>query len=122
MSSTLKNSNSLLKSVRISLGKIANSDVTYLNGKIIGETDGRNMERAYIIPFDAINWDKENVIAIRVTNRRNNGGMYAGNPSIGNTSLKEIVLMERVSLEFRGNTLTLKRHGIQNQWYRFPSI
>lgn len=89
--STLKKNNSLTKSIRISLGKIADGDVTYLNGKRIGGTNGRDTERAYIVPFDTINWDLENVIAIRVNNRRGNGGMYAGSCTIGSTRLPDVL-------------------------------
>ena len=92
--SSLRKSNSTLKSVRLSLGQIADSDVTYFNGKRIGRTNGRDAERIYIIPFDTISWDKENVIAIRVNNRRGNGGMYAGACSIDNTRLTDIVFLK----------------------------
>lgn len=91
--SKLKKDNSLLKSVRISLGKIDDSDLTFLNGEKIGETSGVNEDRAYVIPFDVINWDKENVIAIRVNDRGGRGGMYSGNYSIGNTGLTDIVFL-----------------------------
>ncbi len=92
--SSLRTSNSLLKSVRLSLGKIADTDVTYFNGKRIGGTNGRDAERIYIVPFDTINWDKENVIALRVTNRRGSGGMYADTCLIGNTRLTDIIFLE----------------------------
>ncbi len=92
--STLKKSNLLLKSVRISLGKIADSDVTYFNGKRIGGTNGRDAERVYIIPFENINWDAENVIAIRVSNRRGNGGMYSGPYSLGCPGITDIVFLQ----------------------------
>jgi DUF1680 family protein len=91
--SSLKNKNSLLKAIRISLGKIGDSDATYFNGKRIGGTYGRNANRAYIIPFDMINWDKENIIAIKVNSRGGNSGMYGGNHSIGNASLTDIVFL-----------------------------
>jgi DUF1680 family protein len=89
--STLKSINSQLKSVRISLGKIADSDETFFNGEKIGGTNSRDAERIYIIPFNDINWDKENIIAIKVNNRRGNGGMYAGNQLISKAILTDIV-------------------------------
>lgn len=91
---SLKNRNSLLKSIRISLGKIADSDVTYFNGIRIGASTGRDANRAYLIPFKAINWDMENIIAIRVNNRRENGGMYAGTYSIGNPGIDDVVFLK----------------------------
>lgn len=91
--SSLKDNNKYLQSVRISLGQIADSDVTYFNGKKIGATNSRNVERTYLIPFDAINWDKENVIAIRVHNKSGNGGLYSGKYIICDAALSEVVLL-----------------------------
>jgi DUF1680 family protein len=92
--SSFRNNNILLKSVRLSLGKIADNDVTYFNGNRIGGTNGKDAMRIYIVPFETINWDQENVIAIRVDNRRDNGGMYAGACMIDNTRITDIVFLK----------------------------
>jgi DUF1680 family protein len=89
--STLRSSSSLVKSIRLSLGKIADSDVTYLNGKKIGGTNGRDADRTYVVPYETINWDKDNIVAIRVTNRRGPGGMYAGIYSISGPRLTDVL-------------------------------
>ncbi len=50
----------------LSMGKIAQSDDTYLNGKLIGSTGSGDTYRNYLVGKDDILWDKENVIAIKV--------------------------------------------------------
>ncbi|MBC7721442.1 MAG: glycoside hydrolase family 127 protein, partial [Pedobacter sp.] len=50
----------------LSMGKISQSDDTYLNGKLIGSTGSGDTYRNYLINKEDILWDKENVIAIRV--------------------------------------------------------
>ncbi|MGD0754997.1 MAG: beta-L-arabinofuranosidase domain-containing protein [Bacteroidales bacterium] len=88
---SLKNSNKLFKTVRITLGRIDDADETWLNGKKIGETDGWDVDRSYYVPFNLINWDKENVIAVRVYDRGGNGGMYGRPHSIGGARLSGIL-------------------------------
>ena len=89
--STLKNIHSSVKSVALSLGKIDDNDETYLNGKKIGETNGYEKQRTYLIPYDNIIWDKENVIAIRVNDIHGDGGLYAGAYSLKSLTLSDFV-------------------------------
>ena len=89
--SSLKKSDSFVKGFRISLGKIDDDEETYINGKKIGETSGWDIPRVYIVPYNVINWDKENVIAIRVNDKGGDGGMYDGPYSFGNPVLSDIV-------------------------------
>lgn len=96
---SLKNNAAWKDSLNFSLGQIANSDESYLNGTLIGKTGvipvagatnpprGRNtgtVVRNYRIAATnpAIRWDKENVLAIRVYNTRGPGGLSAA-PAIG---------------------------------------
>ncbi len=51
----------------LSMGKILQSDDTYLNGKKIGSTGSGDTYRNYPITKEDILWDKENTIAIRVS-------------------------------------------------------
>lgn len=73
------------------LGKIDDVDQTFLNGKMIGNTgnfdllpedyhqNGTYREiRGYYIPQDLIRYDAENVIAVRVYDGYNIGGIYEG--------------------------------------------
>lgn len=50
----------------LSMGKIQQSDNTYLNGKLIGSTGSGDSYRNYLIRKDDILWDQANQIAIRV--------------------------------------------------------
>ena len=94
ISSSLKKANSFVKAVRISLGKIDDNEETYINGKKIGETNGWDIQRVYLIPNDIINWDKENVITIRVNDTGGDGGMYDGPYSIGDPMLSDNITIK----------------------------
>lgn len=48
------------------LGRLIQSDETYFNGVLIGKTGSSDVQRVYAIPSDAINWDKENTILIKL--------------------------------------------------------
>lgn len=79
----LPSCNSYLKGVVISLGKIDDNDVTYLNGHQIGATEGWDINRKYVAPNEWVNFGGDNVIAIRVTDNSGGGGMYAGDHTLG---------------------------------------
>lgn len=51
----------------LTMGKIEQSDDTYLNGKLIGSTGSGDSYRNYLVTKDDILWDKENTIAIKVS-------------------------------------------------------
>lgn len=50
----------------LSMGKILQTDDTYLNGKLLGSTGSGDTYRNYLVAQEDILWDKENTIAIRV--------------------------------------------------------
>lgn len=89
--SSLKTNANVLHAVKISLGKMDDADETYLNGKLIGSSNGWDVNRNYLIPLNLIQWDKENVIAVRVTDNGGNGGMYGELHSVGNPGLADIL-------------------------------
>lgn len=70
----------------LSLGFIDDVDVTYFNGEKVGSSGSMPPEfstayyiaRKYRIPTTLIHWDKPNVIAVRVYDRRRDGGFYKG--------------------------------------------
>jgi hypothetical protein len=64
------------RSFRLELGKIANSDETYLNGAKVGQTEEPQVFRRYPVSPDLLNWGGENVVAVRVS-----GGI--GGPGTG---------------------------------------
>lgn len=82
--SSLKKNNG--KGLKLRLGKIDDVDQTYFNGKLIGETGSFppdfvtqwEKQRVYAIPENIVNWDKENVIAVRVYNSIGGMGMWDG--------------------------------------------
>lgn len=73
-------------SIVIPLGKIDDSDITYLNGKEIGHMGdfppGKNgawdQVRHYEVPAKLIRFGKDNVISIRVYNITGGAGLYEG--------------------------------------------
>lgn len=92
--SSLKRNNDLLKAIRLSLGRIDDADETWFNGRKIGETDGWDTYRAYLVPFNLIKWDSENVIAIRVNDTGGNGGMYGNSHEIGDALMSDAVILK----------------------------
>lgn len=63
------------KDARIYLGKIDDNDITYFNGVQLGATRGWDVDRAYTIPATMVRAG-ENVIAVRVEDGGNGGGIY----------------------------------------------
>jgi DUF1680 family protein len=78
------------KGLKLYLGKIDDADQTYFNGKLIGETGSFppnyvsqwEKQRLYIIPESEVQWDKENLIAVKVYNLVGGMGMWEGPYSI----------------------------------------
>ncbi|MBL0272967.1 MAG: glycoside hydrolase family 127 protein [Chitinophagaceae bacterium] len=74
------------KGIKLSLGKIDDVDQTYFNGNLIGESGSFppnyitqwEKQRVYIIPETAVQWDKENLIAVRIYNLIGGMGMWEG--------------------------------------------
>ena len=87
--SSMKKADPLKKAFVIDLGFVDDSDETFLNGKLIGKIgtmpcdpegyDGKyNFRRFYLVKPSQIKWDKKNVIAVRVYNGGDPGGMFGG--------------------------------------------
>jgi hypothetical protein len=76
------------KGFKLNLGKIDDADQTFFNGKLIGEmgtfppnyTTQWDKSRVYTIPEKMVQWDKVNVIAVRVYNLVGGMGMWAADP------------------------------------------
>lgn len=74
------------KGLKLLLGKIDDVDQTWFNGKKIGETGSFppayqtqwEKSRLYFIPEQAVKWDQENIIAVRVYNLIGGMGMWEG--------------------------------------------
>jgi len=107
--------------LRISLGKINNYDMSFLNGKYFGR-NGKvvaedtpqddsftkedmmlyDLSRTYILPFDdpRILWDRENVIAVRVFDEGGQGGLYTGDHSLRAVGFRDYVSLDITSSPF----------------------
>jgi hypothetical protein len=94
--SSLKENSAWKDSLRFLLGKINNTDETFLNGTFIGKTQSWTAFRDYRIAANnsAVKWDADNVIAIRVFDNNSGGGMYDGNTSIKMLQLIDCLRME----------------------------
>ena len=96
-----------VQAIMLCLGAIDDSDQTWINGHPVGK-DGTFPEdaggycseyghrRFYVVDPKWVNWDKENVIAVRVYNYGDPGGFYRGAAKIGKPGLKDFA---RLSLE-----------------------
>ena len=96
---------SLLKdSLRFVLANIDDADETFLNGISIGKTGqlpdnpagfktAADQRRFYVLPWNhpAVNWDSNNVIAIRVFDWKNEGGMWGEMPTAGMLDVADYV-------------------------------
>ncbi len=71
--------NMLNKPARLWLGRIVDSDKTYVNGKFIGEITYQYPPRKYGIPADLLRKGK-NTITVRVTSNNGNGEFISGKP------------------------------------------
>jgi sialate O-acetylesterase len=84
------------------LGYVDDVDETFLNGTMIGRSGtfppryrtAYNTNRKYHLPTEAINFDGDNVIAIRVYDDRLIGGIHQGKPGIYVTSAAEDLLQD----------------------------
>ena len=63
-------------SVRLDLGRLDDTDETFVNGTRIGGTNGWRTFRHYPIPGSGLNWGGENVLAIHVTDTGGAGGYW----------------------------------------------
>lgn len=72
--------------IQLQLGRIDDADQTFFNGKMLGQTGSfpptyisqSQTDRIYIIPINEVQWDKENVIAVRIFSPDPWIGMYQG--------------------------------------------
>ena len=83
-------------SMILSLGMIDDADETYFNGVKIGTTgklppdslSAWDVPRQYLVPAALIRWDEPNVIAVRVFDEANGGGLHGGEYHLEPTTWK----------------------------------
>lgn len=104
--SSLKNNAFFKDSIRFSLGYGDDSYAVYLNGQLIGKNYNTDPKSGFyglcktIIKanYPAIQWDKDNVIAVRVFDTGGAGGIY-GDPSMFSISMVDIMDYARINTE-----------------------
>lgn len=104
------------KGIKLHLGKIDDVDQTWFNGKLIGETGSFppkyitqwEQQRVYTIPEKEIQWDKENVIAVRIYNLIGGMGMWEGPYSFQPFGWVDEVSVKQDFVENPGNGFTTK--------------
>lgn len=97
-------------SLRVFLAKIDDADESFLNGNIIGKTGSFPADaQGYVSDWDApreyhvgtnsgmINWNGDNVIAVRVYNGGGAGGIFGGIPSV---SMIDLIDAVKMNIEF----------------------
>lgn len=88
--------------IQLQLGKIDDVDQTFFNGKILGQTgsfppnyNSKSLtDRFYIIPLDEVQWDKENVIALRIFSPDPWVGMYQGPYKFGPVQWSDFISIQ----------------------------
>lgn len=122
ISSALKNHIEYDKGVWLSLGKIDDADLTYFNGKLVGQTGvmppsyiGRSQDkRVYKIPLELISWDKDNLIAIRVFSPDPWVGMYEGPYKFGPLDWSDSIAVEHTIQPIQNNSFATTIKLINN--------
>src|SRR5690606_16443791 len=67
------------KEAQLSLGLIREDDITYINGKKIGSTNNRHLDRNYRVPAGVL-VEGKNMITVRVMARNSAGGFVKDKP------------------------------------------
>ncbi len=104
------------KGIKLYLGKIDDADQTYFNGGLIGETGAFppgyitqwEKPRLYIIPETAVQWDKENLIAVRIYNLIGGMGMWEGPYRIEPLGWADAVTLKQEFIASSGNGFASK--------------
>lgn len=106
--------------IQFSLGKIDDTEQTYLNGEFLGqnnvlysdsidksvkfevEPSAYNISRNYILPVEdsRLKWGEINVLAIRVNDSGGGGGLYYSSPSISMIDIKDYLKIDVFSSPF----------------------
>ena len=107
----------VVEAIMLDLGAIDDSDETWFNGHLVGKT-GRfpsdkggysgewQQPRRYIVDPKWVNWDGENVIAVRVFNGGDPGGFYQRSARIVKPGLTDCVSL-KLEKEKDGYTVVL---------------
>ena len=102
--------------ITLQLGKIDDIDQTFFNGKMIGQTGSfppdyqsrSQATRVYIIPPNEVQWDRENLISIRVFSHDSWVGMYEGPYRLGPVQWSDSISVEQTIVTSADNGFTAK--------------
>jgi len=102
--------------IKLNLGKIDDVDQTFLNGKLIGQTGSMPPQfvsqweagRVYVIADKDVNWDNENVIAVRVYSNVGGAGMYDGPYTYAPIQWSDFITVQHSIIETANNGFTTK--------------
>ena len=94
------------KDLTIDLGRIRDLDITYINGNIVGSTEGNTLKRSYTIKASFLKEGK-NILAIQVLNFFDKGGF---------TGVKE---NKKIFTLYVKNEPSLGSISLSNQWKYF---
>ncbi len=129
ISSDMKSAVEKGKGIKLKLGKIDDVDQTFFNGKLIGQTGSLpphyetkwDAERIYTIPANEVQWDKENVISVRVFSLDNSGiGMYQGDYNYRPVQWTDSISVQHVITETANHGFSAKisfTNSGQNAFY-----
>lgn len=98
---SMKKADHLKKAFVIDLGFVDDCDETFLNGKLVGKIgtmpcdpegyEGKyNFSRHYLVKPSLVRWGKENIIAVRVYNGGDPGGIFGGPAKLRMATLHDI--------------------------------
>jgi len=102
--------------IQLQLGKIDDIDQTFFNGKMIGQTGSFppnfqtkwQEDRNYIIPVSEVQWDKENVICVRIFSPDVWIGMYQGPYKYGPIQWSDFISIQNSIFETPNNGFVTK--------------
>jgi hypothetical protein len=112
--------------VQLSLDKIDDIDQTFFNGKQLGQTGSfppnyvskSQISRQYTIPVKEVQWDKENVIAIRAFSPDSWMGLFDGPYHLAAAQWSDFVSISQQILSTNNNGFVTKlkfsNHGIHS--------
>jgi alpha-galactosidase len=103
--SSIRSTAFLKEKLRIDLGKIDDGDEVFLNGSLIGRNAGKggdikqgryDIQRTYYLSLNdpRIQWDKDNLIAVRVWDGGGDGGLYEGTYGVSVAEITDYVVIE----------------------------
>lgn len=115
--------------LRVELRAVDDNDITFVNGKAIGRTNGWDTPRSYMVPQEVVRWGEVNTIAVRVDNPTFGGGIHrapvlliAGNEAepVGNEKEPPVAGVARPAPGVIGQPRPLRPLHVDRGVLRYP--